>query len=245
MSEAKQGIAVLVTGTDLGVGKTFVSSGLAVSLRNRGVKVGVMKPVEIGWPSDGGPWPTDADTLRQAADVDDALEDVCPYVFEEMLAPQLAADRARMPIEAERIRASLDRLRSRYDIVLVEGVGGLAVPLDDGFDLADLAAMCGLPVLIVARAHIGTLNPTFLTVHYARSKGLEIAGIVANRLDTTLEDPTASTNARMMERMCSVPVLGVIPNQPETDHVEGVAELCAQCFDIDRFVDRIGLRVPR
>ena len=241
MSIDKPGIAILVTGTALNVGKTFVASGLARSLRSRGLSVGVMKPIEVGWMADGGEWPTDADALRQAADVDDGPEDVCPYVFEDMLAPQLAADKVRIPIEPERILASLDKLRAKYDIVLVEGVGGLAVPIDDGYDLADLAAECRLPVLLVSPAHIGTLNASFLTVHYARTKGLEVIGIVANRFDRTLDDPTASTNVKMLERMCKVPVLGVVPDSPMVDSVEGVGELCDTCFDLPRFCDLLGL----
>lgn len=241
MSIDKPGIAILVTGTALGVGKTFVTTGLARSLRGRGLSVGVMKPIEVGWMAHGGEWPTDADALRQAADVDDSPQDIVPYVFEDMLAPQLAADKVCTPIEPERIQASLNKLRAKYDIVLVEGVGGLAVPIDDGYDLADLAFECGLPLLLVSPAHIGTLNASFLTVHYARSKGLEVIGIVANRFDRTLDDPTASTNVKMLERMCKVPVLGVVPDSPHVDSAEGVGELCDTCFDLARFCDMLGL----
>jgi len=235
------GIALLVTGTDMGVGKTYVAAGLARLLRERGIDVGVMKPIELGWSRADGEWPPDAEMLREAAGVDDPVEDIVPYVFEEMVAPQVAADRLHQPIEAEVMKAALDRLRAKHQIVLIEGSGGLAVPLDDGFDQASFAEMCSLPILVVSRAHVGTLNHTFLTVHYARSRGLEVAGIVANRLDRTLNDPSAPTNAKMMERMCGVPVLGVVPFRPESDTLEDVVSTCGACFDMDTFMVRVGL----
>lgn len=235
------GLAVLVTGTDLGVGKTYVAAGLARLLRDRGIDVGVMKPIELGWERENGEWPPDAETLREAAGVDDAVEDVVPYTFADMVAPQVAADRLRTPIEPEVMKAALDRLRAKHQIVIVEGAGGIAVPIDDGFDLASFAEMCGLPVLVVSRAHVGTLNHTFLTVHYAKSRGLDVVGIVANRLDQALQDPSTPTNAKMMERMCGVPVLGVVPFKPEADTLEEVVNTCSACFDMDAFMARVGL----
>lgn len=240
MADSK-GKAILITGTGLGVGKTFIASGLAQMMRARGISVGVMKPVEVGWMAEAGPWPTDAELLREAAGADDPVEDVVPYVFEDFLAPQLAADRARRPIEMETIRAALDRLRSRHEIVLVEGIGGIAVPLDDGMNLATLAEECDLPILIVTRAHMGTLNATYLTVHYARSRGLEILGVVANRLDTSIDDPTVPTNASMIERMCKVPVLGVVPFRPDADRLDEVVETCGGCLQVDKVLGALGV----
>lgn len=235
------GLALLVTGTDLGVGKTYVAAGLARLLKDRGIDVGVMKPVEVGWPKDTGQWPPDADRLREAAGIDDPIEDVVPYAYEEMVAPQVAADQHHDPVEPDVLKAALDRLRAKHQIVIVEGAGGLAVPIDDGFDMASFAHMCGMPVLVVSRAHVGTLNHTFLTVHYARSRGLEIVGVIANRLDRTLHDPTVDTNARMIERMCGAPVLGMVPFRPESDTLEDVVDTCNSCFDMDAFMNRVGL----
>lgn len=235
------GLALLVTGTDMGVGKTFVAAGLARLLRDRGIDVGVMKPIELGWAHSNGDWSPDAELLREASGASDPLEDVVPYAFEDIVAPQVAADRLHQPVEPEVMKAALDRLRSRHQIVIVEGAGGLAVPLDDGYDLASFAEDSSLPILVVSRAHVGTLNHTFLTVHYAKSRGLEVTGIVANRLDRTLNDPSAPSNAKMMERMCGVPVLGVVPFKPEFDTLEDVVETCGSCFDVDTFMARVGL----
>jgi dethiobiotin synthetase len=233
------GRAVLVTGTDTGVGKTFVTAGLAQLLRERGVDVGVMKPVETGWPAEWGRWPADAESLREAAQIDDPVEDVVPYVFQDPVAPQVCADRARIPIEMSRIRESLDRLRTRHQVVLVEGAGGLAVPLDDGLDFAGMAEELDLPILVVARAHLGTLNHTFLTVHYARARGLQVLGVIANRLERSLVDPSTSTNPSMIARMCDVPVLGVVPFEPEADSMAEVSRICGKCIDVDRLLGLI------
>lgn len=238
------GKAFLISGTQLSVGKTFVAAGLARLLKERGYDVGVMKPIEVGWPKEQGEWPHDAESLKIAAGSDDGLEDVAPYVFDELMAPQLAADRERNPIELEHIKECLDRLRSRHDIVLVEGVGGLAVPLDEGQDYTTLAKLCDLPVLLVTAAHMGTLNSTYLSVHYAKSQGLNVLGAVANRQDRTLDDPTTSTNALMIERMCNIPVLGVLPFRPEADSMEDIVSTCRDCFDLDKLIDALGLGAP-
>ncbi len=240
-TSSRPGKAILVTGTDLNVGKTYIATGLARMLRHRGFDVGVMKPIELGWPKGAGEWPIDADALRAAAESDDPIEDVAPYIFEEMVAPQVAADMNHRPIDPEVIKAALWRLRERHDVVLVEGAGGIAIPIDDGYDLAGLAVDCELSVLVVANAHVGTLNHTFLTVNYAQSRGLEVLGIVSNQYDRTLNDESAPTNARMMARMCKVPVFGVVPFEPEADTLEDVARSCNECFDVEQFMKLAGL----
>jgi len=242
MPEKKPAVAVLITSTDLFVGKTFVASGLARALTERGYSVGVMKPIELGWSrAIDGEWPVDAERLREAAGSDDPVEDVVPYIFEEMVAPQVAADRLREPIDLHKIEAALDRLRDRHDIVLVEGVGGLAVPLDDGINLANLARDCRMKVIVVSRAHMGTLNLTYLTVNYARQSGLDVMGVIMNMFDSAVEDPTTSTNRKMIEEMCHVPVWGLIPLQAENDTIDKIVDECADCVDVDKFIEAVGL----
>jgi dethiobiotin synthetase len=242
MSANPSAVAVLITSTDLFVGKTFVASGLARALRDRGYSVGVMKPIELGWSTaTDGEWPLDAERLREAAGSDDPVEDVVPYIFEDLVAPQVAADRMREPIDLDKIASALNRLRDKHDIVLVEGVGGLAVPLDDGINLANLARNCGMKVIVVARAHMGTLNLTYLTVNYARQSGLDVMGVIMNMFDSAVEDPTTATNKRMIESMCGVPVWGVIPLRETNDTIEKVVGECSDCVDVDKFIEAVGL----
>lgn len=232
---------LFVTGTDTGVGKTFVAAGLARIWTDRGDDVGVLKPAETGHdPKVAGPWPRDGRTLALAARCVDGLDAVVPYVFEEPLAPLVAARRTGRTIEPERLADAFVRTAARHDRVLVEGAGGLSVPIaefgeNDGlFDHADLAKMLGLPLLIVARAHLGTLNHTFLTVRYARARGAEVVGIVLNGRDARLADPSVEDNASMLEEMCACPVLGTIDHLEGAVDIEAMASACSLALDLER-----------
>jgi len=232
---------LLVTGTDTGVGKTFVAAGLARTWKGRGLDVGVLKPAETGHdPVVAGPWPNDGRTLALAAGCTDPVDAVVPYLFSEPLAPLVAARRERRVIEPERLADAFARVQARHDRVLVEGAGGLSVPIaefgenDDLFDHADLAKMLGLPLLIVARAHLGTLNHTFLTVRYARSRGVAVVGVVLNGRDRRLADPSVDDNAALIEEMCGCPVLGTIDHQEGPVDVDVMARACQSALDFER-----------
>jgi dethiobiotin synthetase len=234
---------IFVVGTDTGVGKTFVAAGLARVLRDRGLDVGVMKPAETD--HERGTWPADARTLVEAAKTDDPTEIVVPYVFEPPVAPLVAARRARRAIEVERICDAYERIRARHEFVLVEGAGGLAVPIaefgegDRLFDYADLARRLDLPLLVVARAHLGTLNHTALTIEYARQRGVPMAGVVLNGLDPELEDPSVVDNPALIEEMGAVPVLGVIERLEGIVDVERMAAAVRQNVDVDRLLKTV------
>jgi dethiobiotin synthetase len=168
---------LFVTGTDTGVGKTVVTCALARAWRARGMDVGVMKPAETGV---GPAGPLDALALRAAAASSDALEDVCPEAFALPAAPAVAAAAEGRCVDLGRIRATAERLRARHEALLVEGAGGLLVPLAADFSMADLARELGLPVLVVARASLGTINHTLLTLEAIAARRLELAGVVVS-----------------------------------------------------------------
>lgn len=211
---------VFVTGTDTGVGKTAVACALAAWARRHHVDVGVMKPVATGgvrraergrtrWVSD------DAIRLARAADSTDPWSLVNPVCFQEPLAPWTAALRARRPIRFAQLRAAFRTLARRHDWLIVEGIGGLLVPLTTHTVVADLAKAFGLPLLIVARPGLGTLNHTLLTLQSARRVGLRVLGIVLNQSEAPPIDVmarlTQRTNPRVLERLSHVPVLGPLP----------------------------------
>jgi dethiobiotin synthetase len=175
-----------VTGTDTGVGKTAVACALARTLRSRGVDVGVMKPVETGVGSDG---PLDALALRRAAGVGDPLEDVCPQRFALPAAPSVAAEAEAREVDLDAIRAAAKRILGRHQQVIAEGAGGILVPLRRDFTMADLARELGLPLLVVARARLGTINHTLLTLDAAALRGLPVAGVVISHGDPSLPAP--------------------------------------------------------
>lgn len=231
---------VFVTGTDTGVGKTAVAAGLIEALRAQDVDVRPLKPVETGAPADRA-WPEDAGCLAGAAGLADVEPStVCPVRFEEPLAPSVAARRADRPIDLATLDAAVDRVRAEAELALVEGAGGLLVPVTEDATMADLAARWQLPVLIVARSGLGTLNHTALTVERARAHGLEVLGVVLNRWP---EDPDVATrtNPAELERLTEVPVLGRLPELPDVDTAEGrrtgLREATTRSIDLQPLLD--------
>ncbi|MBI3333441.1 MAG: adenosylmethionine--8-amino-7-oxononanoate transaminase [Candidatus Omnitrophica bacterium] len=202
---------LFVTGTDTEVGKTAVAGALAWAFRRRGIDVGVMKPVATGCRrEEGGLVSDDARRLLEAAQAADPLDLVSPYRFAPPVAPLVALQQGSS-ISLDRIEEAFRALSDRHEILLVEGIGGLLVPLDAEATVADLARRLRLPLLIVARAGLGTINQTLLTLEAARSAGLEVLGVVLNR-----RPPRPSlaerTNPQVIESRGKVPILGVIPD---------------------------------
>lgn len=175
-----------VSGTDTGVGKTLVANVLVGALRARGIDVGVQKPIETGVGPDG---PHDALVLRDAAGSDDPMDDVCPQRFALPAAPTVAAAAENRSVDLGEIGDAFARIAARHDFVVVEGAGGLLVPVADGCTMADLAKQLALPLLIVARAALGTINHTALTLEAAEARGLEVMGVVISHADGPLSAP--------------------------------------------------------
>jgi dethiobiotin synthetase len=188
------------------VGKTAVACGLARALASAGHDVGVSKPVQSGAAADDPAG--DAMLLREAAGVDDAPGEICPYAFAAPLAPLVASRLEGRPVEADVVLESIAELGRRHDLLLVEGAGGLIVPVGESWTIADLAVWLGLPLVVVARAGLGTVNHTLLTLEAARTRGLEVTAVVLNgRAPDT--DASADTNPALIERLGRVEVLSV------------------------------------
>ena len=170
------GRAFLITGTDTGVGKTYVACGLLKAFRSMGIEACPFKPVETGCPE----YPMDGRMLAGASGLELEDEDVVLYRFSEPLAPAVAEELEGERIDIYRIRERIAQLSGRYPVVVVEGAGGLLVPIKGNFTYADLAALCDLPLLVVARSKLGTINHTLLTLRVARCYGLRVLGVVVN-----------------------------------------------------------------
>lgn len=202
---------VMVTGTDTGVGKTVVAAAVAAALRARGVDCGVMKPIQTGaLATPEGRVSVDARFLAQAAGVSDPAEQVCPVLLDAPAAPSVAATEAGTEIRILPILDAFDALSSRHELMVVEGAGGLAVPIVGKYLLAELVQELELPLLVVARACLGTINHTLLTVHYARHHGLEVLGIIINGYPGE-PDLAERTAPALIERLSGVPVLALAP----------------------------------
>lgn len=189
---------LFVTGTDTGVGKTVVSCAIARGLRASGVDVGVLKPAETGVPAEG---PEDARALRAAAGVDDPLELVCPLQYALPAAPEASARAEGREVDLDAIDRAYHTLAERHEVVLVEGAGGLLVPFTPDFDMADLAARLRLPVLLVARAALGTINHTLLSVEACERRGLPLVGVVISHAGGELSEADARNLAILRERL--------------------------------------------
>jgi dethiobiotin synthetase len=166
-----------VTGTETGAGKSVVACALAAALRARGLDVGAMKPIETGVGRGG---PLDALALRRAAGAGDPLDDVCPQRFALPAAPTVAAEREGRRVDLRAVERAFRRLAARHELIVVEGAGGLLAPAATGATMADLAARLGLPLLLVTRAALGTINHTRLALEAAERRGLRVAGVVVS-----------------------------------------------------------------
>jgi dethiobiotin synthetase len=214
------GRGLFFTGTDTGVGKTWVTAGAARALRQQGRAVAVCKPVATGCiPGPEGLHSEDTRLLAHAAGVEGSLERVTPWRFAEPVAPSVAARLHGVALSLAAMVAAARRWQAPQGIVLVEGVGGLLCPLTEKETVVDLAAKLGFPLVIVARRSLGTLNHTLLTLSVARAHGLKVAGVVVN--DTApCDGPAAQTNVDELRRWIGVPVLAVVPYRMPGDGQE-------------------------
>ena len=216
------GAGFFITGTDTDVGKTVVAAGLAAAMKRRGIDTGVMKPIATGGRrTREGLVSADAEFLAKAADSSDPLELVSPVVFSEPLAPSVAARRAGKAVDMAAIWQAWEVLRNRHSAMIVEGIGGLLAPISKGYRVAEMARDFGLPLVIVTRPNLGTLNHTLLTVEAARSRDLAIAGIIINGMDAELAGVAEETNPEEILRETRLPLLTVVPRDSETDAASG------------------------
>jgi dethiobiotin synthetase len=185
-----------VTGTDTGVGKTLISSALVCAFTQRGFNAAGMKPVAAGCRWEGGRLLSDdVEQLRAASNVLLDPYTLNPYAFEPPLSPHIAANRVGDSIDLEHIRNTFESAAARVDVLVVEGVGGFRVPLNEAEDTADLAVMLGLPVILVVGMRLGCQNHALLTAEAIAARSLRLAGWVANCIDAemaALEDNLAA-----------------------------------------------------
>lgn len=201
---------IFITGTDTGVGKTYVAAGIAAELRRRGVDVGVMKPAETGCKIRGGRLvPADALLLMKSAGVSDPLSLVNPCRFRMPLAPAVAAKLEGKKIDIDKILDDFRTLSQKHDFMIVEGAGGIMVPLSGQYLYLDLAADLGLPAVIVSRPDLGTINHTLLTVSALREKEIPVRGIVINHARSGKNGMAEKTNTGVIESLSKVKILGI------------------------------------
>ena len=227
---------IFITGTDTEIGKTVVAGGLAAALKAAGIDGGVMKPIASGGiEHKGGLVSEDAIFLKHAAQVDDALDLINPICLRHPLAPSVAADIEGVSINLQQLDEAFAQLCHRHEFMVVEGVGGIAVPICEEMLVADMAQRFQLPLLIVARPNLGTINHTVLTVKFARSYNLEICGIVLNASQDESKGLAEETNPTELTRLTHLPILGTVPFderlQGDTPHPDFLSQFIGNHID--------------
>jgi dethiobiotin synthetase len=203
-----------VTGTDTGAGKTVVAAAIAAALRERGVRVAALKPVLTGTDESPDPdWPPDDELLARATDAPPAA--VAPIRFGPPVSPHLAARLAGRAVDPAALRAAAVTAAASADALVVEGVGGLLVPLAEGYAIRDLARDLGLPLVVAARPGLGTINHTLLTLEAARAGGLAVAGVVMTPWPSD-PDEMLRSNRATIEELGAVEV-ATLPRLPRAD----------------------------
>jgi len=212
---------LFIAGTDTGVGKTVVTAGLAAYLRKRGLDCAVMKPVESGCLP--GACDSDAHYLKRITGSPDEVDLINPYRFEAPLAPGVASRLEGIEIRFDRIAEAFARLKSFHAHVLVEGAGGLRVPLSGDKDILDLIQFLKIPVLLVGRLSLGTINHTLLSLEVLSQRDIPVAGVVLN---TVAEERDLSTqyNLETLSRWTSVSLWGVVNYIPNIEDRETIVE---------------------
>ncbi len=227
VSGARAG-GVFVAGTDTGVGKTLIACALLRGLAARGLRVAGMKPVAAGARRRRGVWHNeDVEQLRAAGNVDVPAEWINPYCFAPPVAPHLAAREAGVSIRMATIARCHSRLAGLTDIVVVEGVGGLLVPLGPRLSAADIPRRLDLPVLLVVGLRLGCLNHALLTVDALQERGLRLAGWIANHIDPAMARPRQ--NLETLRQRIPAPLLGTVKFAPTP-----TAARAARALDIRR-----------
>jgi dethiobiotin synthetase len=214
---------LLVTGTDTGVGKTTIAAALVTALRARGLRALGFKPAETGVGADHR---TDSDVLADASGEQNALARPL-LALAEALAPAIAAERAGVTLDPDDIEARIRRLRHDGYMLVVEGAGGVMVPLSWGYTVLDLAHACDLDAVVVARAGLGTLNHVVMTVMMLRSHQIPIRGIVLNGR-TEEPDVAELTNPAALSRMLHGIRVVEVPHDPSGAPIAAAAGLVAR-----------------
>ena len=234
---------IFIIGTDTGVGKTVVSAGLMHLFLSKRYNACYFKPVSSGM-VDGGnnTGPTDVLFVKAASGLKEAERTINPFSFKAPVSPHLASRMEGRAIDVKVIKERLHDLKCRYDYIVAEGCGGLAVPLSDsGYLLGNLIADLGFDCALVARTGLGTINHTLLSVNYAQGLNIRIQGIFMNNYtQSSLEDDNCET----LRRLAGLPVFGIVPALQGVDveklMIGNLREVFEKTINIEEFIKGMG-----
>ncbi len=204
---------LFITGTDTGVGKTVVTAAILAWLRHQGFSAGVMKPIETGVNCEcSSPANSDALFLMECGGIEDDLAEVCPIRMKPAASPFQAALIENRTLQPESILSAYRSLAEKYDWMLVEGVGGIRVPITRDYGVVDLIRDLDLPAVVVARYQLGTLNHTLMTLDTLKQNGIPLRGVVFNQTSLEAPDVIEQDQPRLIEELSEAKILGKFPH---------------------------------
>lgn len=216
LATASRPHGIFITATDTGVGKTLVTSALVTCLAQRGIDVGVMKPIETGV-SRLSQAQSDGARLRRAAGGHDSMAEVSPYTFQLAVSPLVAAQAEGKVVQVATILRAFRALNQKHRLVIVEGAGGVYVPITQVLTMLDLIYRMKLPVVVVGRSGLGGINHALLTLHALRRQKILIVALVLTQprpLRTKIARVQEQSTVRLLKRLAGVPVVGPLPYNP-------------------------------
>ena len=220
-----------VAGTDTGAGKTRITSALIQAFKQKGLSVAGMKPVATGCiNTEDGLRNPDAVAIQSCSATAVSYNIVNPYAFEPAIAPLFAADAVKVNIEAETICNAFSELSEQADIVIVEGIGGWRIPLGPGLQMADLARVLQLQIILVVGLRVGCINHALLSIEAIANDGVKLAGWVANQIDPDYRNIDQTVN--LIADACDAPLLGVVPYRASCNNIETASCLYSDRLDI-------------
>jgi dethiobiotin synthetase len=218
-----RGRGLFITGTDTGIGKTLIAGAIAKILSQKGKnacpprRVGVFKPIATGCKkTKNGLISKDAEFLAYCANSKFGLDIINPVTFKIPAAPFVCQKAENRKVNLKKIAAAYKQICQKNDFVIVEGIGGIKVPITDKLDVLGLAKLFNLPVVIVARSKLGTINHTLLTIDAIRQAGLLLAGVIINGYDEKTKNFAEKTNAQIIEKLGKVKILTTVPFDDKT-----------------------------
>ena len=209
-----------ITGTDTDVGKTIATAVLGLLFQKKGMKVGVMKPVASGGREiEGKHYSEDAIYFKKVLSLTETLQTINPVCFEHPLAPKVAADQVGRELDLAAVQAAYTRIKGQKDVLLIEGVGGVMVPLRHDYLVLDMIKDFKFPVIIITRPNLGTINHTVLTTSILKQENIPIAGLIFNYMKKQQKGLAERTNPQEVQRIANVPVLGEIPFIEDVENI--------------------------
>ncbi len=209
-----------ITATDTEIGKTVITAGLALAMKNNGINVGVMKPFACGLEQKRGFRSEDAELLAKAAKVNDPEDLINPYFFPIPVSPYAASNKLGTSIDVSLILERFEKLQAIHNVMLVEGIGGILTPILKGYCIADLIKDMNLDTIIVASSKIGTINHTLLTCDACKKYGIKIRGIIINNFGSTGYD--VAELASDLTDLSGIEVLCAIPHLVDKSHMPDI-----------------------